>query len=240
MGNIQELSQSIGEDSCGSFSFTEYQYLGSGPGSDGSVITGECAVSQKALFRNVLSTEKIVLSSRTRSRVLLQGNLRQGKASPPGPLGPAAFKLCLASHRMPSFRGCAQVKSHWASSRDGRLHFKDAMSLYFLEAETPVVVKMMPFSLEMSVKPLPPSCTVLGTTSGIGQGGYKAMKRGVCSADLRCCWQRGNHEAAHPSRRRLSQPRITWYELQPRCDGSSLWMDLAPPGFSERRVLGRD
>uniref|UniRef100_F7DSM8 Peroxisome proliferator-activated receptor alpha n=1 Tax=Equus caballus TaxID=9796 RepID=F7DSM8_HORSE len=39
MGNIQELSQSIGEDSCGSFSFTEYQYLGSGPGSDGSVIT---------------------------------------------------------------------------------------------------------------------------------------------------------------------------------------------------------
>ncbi|XP_025312198.1 peroxisome proliferator-activated receptor alpha isoform X3 [Canis lupus baileyi] len=39
MGNIQEISQSIGEDSSGSFSFTEYQYLGSGPGSDGSVIT---------------------------------------------------------------------------------------------------------------------------------------------------------------------------------------------------------
>ncbi|XDA75300.1 hypothetical protein R6Z07M_005510 [Ovis aries] len=39
MGTIQEISQSIGEDSSGSFSFTEYQYLGSGPGSDGSVIT---------------------------------------------------------------------------------------------------------------------------------------------------------------------------------------------------------
>ncbi|XP_045690927.1 peroxisome proliferator-activated receptor alpha isoform X2 [Phyllostomus hastatus] len=39
MGNIQEISPSIGEDSSGSFSFTEYQHLGSGPGSDGSVIT---------------------------------------------------------------------------------------------------------------------------------------------------------------------------------------------------------
>uniref|UniRef100_A0A8D1J3I8 Peroxisome proliferator-activated receptor alpha n=1 Tax=Sus scrofa TaxID=9823 RepID=A0A8D1J3I8_PIG len=39
MGTIQEISQSIGEDSSGSFSFTDYQYLGSGPGSDGSVIT---------------------------------------------------------------------------------------------------------------------------------------------------------------------------------------------------------
>ncbi|XP_016077698.1 PREDICTED: peroxisome proliferator-activated receptor alpha isoform X1 [Miniopterus natalensis] len=39
MGNIQEISQSIGEDSSGSFSFTDYQYLGSGPGSDGSVVT---------------------------------------------------------------------------------------------------------------------------------------------------------------------------------------------------------
>lgn len=45
MGTIQEISQSMGEDSSGSFSFTEYQYLGSGPGSDGSVITGEYAVS---------------------------------------------------------------------------------------------------------------------------------------------------------------------------------------------------
>lgn len=51
MGNIQEISQSIGEDSSGSFSFAEYQYLGSGPGSDGSVITGKCAVSHSALFR---------------------------------------------------------------------------------------------------------------------------------------------------------------------------------------------
>ncbi|XP_012881199.1 PREDICTED: peroxisome proliferator-activated receptor alpha isoform X2 [Dipodomys ordii] len=39
MGSIQEISQSIGEESSGSFSFTDYQYLGSGPSSDGSVIT---------------------------------------------------------------------------------------------------------------------------------------------------------------------------------------------------------
>lgn len=45
MGTIQEISQSIGEDSSGSFSFTEYQYLGSGPGSDGSVITGKRTTS---------------------------------------------------------------------------------------------------------------------------------------------------------------------------------------------------
>uniref|UniRef100_G1PWZ6 Peroxisome proliferator-activated receptor alpha n=1 Tax=Myotis lucifugus TaxID=59463 RepID=G1PWZ6_MYOLU len=39
MGSIQDMSQSLGEDSSGSFSFTDYQYLGSGPGSEGSVIT---------------------------------------------------------------------------------------------------------------------------------------------------------------------------------------------------------
>ncbi|XP_042120902.1 peroxisome proliferator-activated receptor alpha [Peromyscus maniculatus bairdii] len=39
MGNIQEISQSLGEESSGSFSFTDYQYLGSCPGSEGSVIT---------------------------------------------------------------------------------------------------------------------------------------------------------------------------------------------------------
>lgn len=43
MGTIQDISRSLGEDSSGSFGFPEYQYLGSGPGSDGSVITGECA-----------------------------------------------------------------------------------------------------------------------------------------------------------------------------------------------------
>lgn len=42
MGNIHEISQSIGEDSSGSFTFPEYQCLGSGSVSDGSVITGEC------------------------------------------------------------------------------------------------------------------------------------------------------------------------------------------------------
>lgn len=51
MGNIQDISQSIGEDSSGSFSFTDYQYLGSGPGSDGSGLTGECAVSREASGR---------------------------------------------------------------------------------------------------------------------------------------------------------------------------------------------
>ena len=50
MGNIQEISPSIGEDSSGSFSFTEYQHLGSGPGSDGSVITGKCAPSWKTVL----------------------------------------------------------------------------------------------------------------------------------------------------------------------------------------------
>ncbi|XP_040843395.1 peroxisome proliferator-activated receptor alpha [Ochotona curzoniae] len=39
MGNIHEISQSIGEDSSGSFTFPEYQCLGSGSVSDGSVIT---------------------------------------------------------------------------------------------------------------------------------------------------------------------------------------------------------
>ena len=60
MGTIQEISQSIGEDSSGSFSFTEYQYLGSGPGSDGSVITGKRTTSWKALLRNVFSAENSV------------------------------------------------------------------------------------------------------------------------------------------------------------------------------------
>ncbi|XP_005379553.1 PREDICTED: peroxisome proliferator-activated receptor alpha isoform X1 [Chinchilla lanigera] len=39
MGAIQDIPQSLSEDSSGSFGFAEYQYLGSGPGSDGSVIT---------------------------------------------------------------------------------------------------------------------------------------------------------------------------------------------------------
>lgn len=64
MGNIQDISQSIGEDSSGSFSFTDYQYLGSGPGSDGSVITGECAVSWEAFRGPRLSAEGAVLLAR--------------------------------------------------------------------------------------------------------------------------------------------------------------------------------
>ncbi|XP_029455907.1 peroxisome proliferator-activated receptor alpha isoform X2 [Rhinatrema bivittatum] len=39
LGDIQDLSQSVGDDSSGAFSVTEYQGLGNGPESDGSVIT---------------------------------------------------------------------------------------------------------------------------------------------------------------------------------------------------------
>lgn len=41
MENIQDLSQSLGDDSSGALSLTEFQSLGNGPGSDGSVITGK-------------------------------------------------------------------------------------------------------------------------------------------------------------------------------------------------------
>lgn len=41
MENIQDISQSIGDDSSGALSITEFQSLGNGPGSDGSVITGK-------------------------------------------------------------------------------------------------------------------------------------------------------------------------------------------------------
>ncbi|KAM9276368.1 peroxisome proliferator-activated receptor alpha isoform 3-T3 [Cariama cristata] len=39
MENIQDLSQSLRDDSSGALSLTEFQSLGNGPGSDGSVIT---------------------------------------------------------------------------------------------------------------------------------------------------------------------------------------------------------
>ncbi|KAF1398704.1 Peroxisome proliferator-activated receptor alpha, partial [Spheniscus magellanicus] len=39
MENIQDLSQSLGDDSSGALSLAEFQSLGNGPGSDGSVIT---------------------------------------------------------------------------------------------------------------------------------------------------------------------------------------------------------
>nr|ABU24465.1 peroxisome proliferator-activated receptor alpha [Gallus gallus] len=39
MENIQDISQSLGDDSSGALSLTELQSLGNGPGSDGSVIT---------------------------------------------------------------------------------------------------------------------------------------------------------------------------------------------------------
>lgn len=41
MENIQDISQSLGDDSSGALSLTEFQSLGNGPGSDGSVITGK-------------------------------------------------------------------------------------------------------------------------------------------------------------------------------------------------------
>lgn len=48
MGNIQDISQSLEEESSGSFSFTDYQYLGSCPGSEGSVITGKCCFLERS------------------------------------------------------------------------------------------------------------------------------------------------------------------------------------------------
>ncbi|XP_064373237.1 peroxisome proliferator-activated receptor alpha isoform X2 [Dromaius novaehollandiae] len=39
MENIQDISQSLGDDSSGALSLTEFHSLGNGPGSDGSVIT---------------------------------------------------------------------------------------------------------------------------------------------------------------------------------------------------------
>lgn len=44
MESIKELSQSISGDSSGAFSVTDFQLLGSGPGSDGSIITGRNCV----------------------------------------------------------------------------------------------------------------------------------------------------------------------------------------------------
>lgn len=41
MENIQDLSRSLGDDSSGALSLTEFQSLGNGPASDGSVITGK-------------------------------------------------------------------------------------------------------------------------------------------------------------------------------------------------------
>lgn len=76
MGTIQEISQSIGEDSSGSFGFTEYQYLGSGPGSDGSVATGGCAAAWKAVLRNVSSAETVVLCRWERSHIFPPWGLR--------------------------------------------------------------------------------------------------------------------------------------------------------------------
>lgn len=51
MENIQDLSQSLGDDSSGALSLTEFQSLGNGPGSDGSVVTGKrVLVYCKTLF----------------------------------------------------------------------------------------------------------------------------------------------------------------------------------------------
>lgn len=51
MENIQDLSQSLGDDSSGALSLTEFQSLGNGPGSDGSVVTGKrVLVYHKTLF----------------------------------------------------------------------------------------------------------------------------------------------------------------------------------------------
>ncbi|XP_055963074.1 peroxisome proliferator-activated receptor alpha [Sorex fumeus] len=39
MGNIQDVAPGVGEDSEGSFGLADYQYLGDGPGSEGSIVT---------------------------------------------------------------------------------------------------------------------------------------------------------------------------------------------------------
>lgn len=52
LGDIQDISQSIGDDGSTPFSAAEYQYLGTSPGSNGSVstdLTGECAEGETCL-----------------------------------------------------------------------------------------------------------------------------------------------------------------------------------------------
>lgn len=56
MESIKEISQSISGDSSGAFSVTDFQLLGSGPGSDGSIITGRKSVlHRRGLFGFLLT-----------------------------------------------------------------------------------------------------------------------------------------------------------------------------------------
>lgn len=87
MGNIQEISQSIGEDSSGSFSFTEYQYLGSGPGSDGSVITGKCAAPRKLYLEMFFPQRKLFSLAGKEVTSFCSEILGHNTARCPGPLG---------------------------------------------------------------------------------------------------------------------------------------------------------
>lgn len=55
MENIQDLSQSLADESSGALSFTEFQSLGSGPGSDGSVKAGKSVfISCKTFFNRYI------------------------------------------------------------------------------------------------------------------------------------------------------------------------------------------
>lgn len=108
MGTIQEISQSIGEDSSGSFSFTEYQYLGSGPGSDGSVITGACAVARRALLRNVGSAGTLFSVAGKESHRPATGSSDVRKR--PHATGPWSLQVGLASHHVPSFKSYTQIR----------------------------------------------------------------------------------------------------------------------------------
>lgn len=46
LGDIQDISQNIGDDGSTSFSVAEYQYLGNSPGSNGSISTDQTGESE--------------------------------------------------------------------------------------------------------------------------------------------------------------------------------------------------
>ncbi|NXX88293.1 PPARA protein, partial [Centropus bengalensis] len=74
MENIQDLSQSLGDDSSGALSLTEFQSLGNGPGSDGSVITGKKALVYHRTFfyKYVVIEIKIFLNGFFRRTIRLK------------------------------------------------------------------------------------------------------------------------------------------------------------------------
>lgn len=61
MENIQDISQSLGDDSSGALSLTEFQSLGNGPGSDGSVITGKRGYHKTFFYKYKVIEMKAIL-----------------------------------------------------------------------------------------------------------------------------------------------------------------------------------